>query len=281
MSPRRGFTITELMVALVIAGIIGVALTRLVINQSRFVSLQDGLMRARSGARAALNVLADDLRTIGDSMLIAISADSITLRVPFATGVACVSTFGLRVVALLPADGTRYANATISGYLWRDSVNQWHPVEPATRSTSAVFYWVCLAGTPSVQPLGAPTWTPTAVAVAPTVSATQIGAPVLLYERVTYRFGPSQELPGRRALWRVVPAAGRSDELVVPFDTAARFQPLVGRQLVPVSSAPASLDSVYGVRVHLVAASDARPAGRTAPVTFDLRTDFLFRNHAP
>ena len=34
----RGFALAELLVALVIAGIIGVALTRLVINQARFVA---------------------------------------------------------------------------------------------------------------------------------------------------------------------------------------------------------------------------------------------------
>jgi len=281
MTPRRGFALTELIVALVIAGIIGVALTRLVVSQSRFVSLQDGLMHARAGARAALNVLADDLRSIGDSGLIAIAADSVTVRIPYASGVACQKFSGQQVVSLLPPDGTRYGTATISGYLWRDSLNSWHPVEPATLSSGGSYAAVCTSSTPPVQVLGAPNWPAAAVALSPGVAATQVGAPVTLYQKVTYRFGPSVELPGRRALWRVVPGTGSADELVAPFDTSARFQALVGRLLIAQSSAPANLDSVFGVRARLVAASDARPAGRSVPVTFDLTTDFLFRNHAP
>jgi hypothetical protein len=203
------------------------------------------------------------------------------VRVPFATGLACATVSGQRIVALLPPDASRYSAAAISGYLWRDSLSQWHPVEPTTISQSAVYYWVCLLNSPIVQPMGAPNWTPAAVGVSPVAAGTQVGAPIILYERVTYRFGPSQEMPGRRALWRILPGSGKVDELVTPFDTAARFQPIVGRQLVAQSGMPASMDSVYGVRIRLIAASDARPAGRSAPVTFDLTTDILFRNRAP
>jgi prepilin-type N-terminal cleavage/methylation domain-containing protein len=281
VSRSRGFAITELLVALVIAGIIGVALTRLVINQSRFVSLQDGLMRARAGARAALNVLADDLRTIGDSGLVAVAPDSVTVRVPYATGIVCRSWAGRIYVSILPSDATRYSTASLGGYMWRDSLARWHPVENVSMTTGAALFAVCLLSTPVVQVLPAPNWPRTAVGLSPYPAAMRTGTPVHLFERVTYRFGPSMEMPGRRALWRAVPSAGRNDELVVPFDTAARFLPLVGRRLIAQALAPATLDSVFGVRVRLVAASDARPAGRSAPVTFDLTTDFLFRNHAP
>ena len=79
---RRGFSLPELLVAMVIAGIIGVALARLIINQSRFVSSQDNLMRARSGARAAFNVLMDELRATTPGGLLDATRDSVTLRVP-------------------------------------------------------------------------------------------------------------------------------------------------------------------------------------------------------
>jgi hypothetical protein len=36
-----------------------------------------------------------------------------------------------------------------------------------------------------------------------------------------------------------------------------------------------------GVRIRLIAASEKTPAGRTAPMLFDLTTKVLFRNHAP
>ena len=51
-APRAGFVLAELIVAMVIAALIGVALVQLVVSQSRFVSLQSSYMQARGGARA-------------------------------------------------------------------------------------------------------------------------------------------------------------------------------------------------------------------------------------
>ena len=109
-----GFVLAELLVALMIAAIIGVSLTQLVVSQSRFVALQGALMQARSGARAALNVMATDFRMVSDSGLIQAHPDSVTVRVPYAFGVSCNQFRGRLVVGLLPADSAAYASATPS-----------------------------------------------------------------------------------------------------------------------------------------------------------------------
>ena len=54
MSARRGFSLAELVVAMFLAGIIGLALTKLIVNQARFVAGQDGMLQARSASRAAI-----------------------------------------------------------------------------------------------------------------------------------------------------------------------------------------------------------------------------------
>lgn len=277
---RRGFSLAELLVAMVIAGIIGLALTRLVISQARFVSIQDGMMEARGTARAALNVLAEELRMVGDSGVIVASRDSIVVRAPYAHGVACGAVFGRRVVALLPTDSAVYAAAAISGFMWRDTLGAWRIYDGADVALSSTFFCSFSGVTnPTVVSMAATGWSARAVSV-PNPSGLMVGAPVFLYQTITYRFAPSVEVPGSVALWRRVPSASFDEEMVAPFDTAAKFEFLIGDSL-GIVTVPASPDSVRGVRVHLVARSTDAPAGRSAPVQFDLTTSLVFRARDP
>jgi prepilin-type N-terminal cleavage/methylation domain-containing protein len=276
VSARRGFSLAELVVALLLAGIIGLALARLVISQARFVAAQDGMLQARSGARAALNAMSGELRALTPGGLVAATPDSITVRVPYAFGVACIQVFGTTVVSLLPGDSAIYRSATASGYAW-DSTGTWRFVSPATVGSLNVFP-LCLLATPPIATLSAPGWT----AKGFTVSGTRpsAGSLVYLYQRIVYAFAPSAALPGRKALWRRVASTGVSDELVAPFDTGSTFAFLVGSRLSVRTTAPALLDSVRGVQVRLVGQSENAPEGKSAPSRFDLVTNILFRNNA-
>ena len=276
MTARRpGFSLAELTVAMLIGGIIGIALARLIIHQSRFVAMQDAMMRARSGARAALNALSGELRAVTNGGLVQAGPDSITVRVPYAFGVACQQTGGTTIVSLLPTDSSLYGAAVASGYAWRDSTATFRLVEPATVSSGT-----CSVPAPYITTLSSTGWTARSVALAPNVGATPVGAIVYLYQTVRYAFAASVGIPGRRALWRTVVSTGTRDELVAPFDSSAKFQFLVGGAYALQSAPPAVLDSVRGVRVKLVGASETAPQGRSQPVTFDLTTDILFRNNA-
>lgn len=277
MTSRRGFSLAELMVAMVIAGIIGAALTQLVINQARFVGTQDAAMQARAGARAALNVMTSEFRAVSDSGLVAASRDSVTIRVPYAFGIACAQVGGATIVSLLPAENSTYNGATISGYAWRDPITgTYRFVKPAIVSSISM----TLCADSGITTLAAPGWAARAVAVAPNVLATPTGSLIYLYQEIRYAFASSAELPGRLALWRTVLSTGVREELVAPFDTSAAFQFLVGYTLAVQTSAPADLNTVRGVRARLVTASEDPPGGRTVPMRFDLTTNILFRNNA-
>lgn len=277
---RHGFSLAELMVALVIAGIIGVALTRLVVSQSRFVSSQDGMMRARAVARAGLAVLSDELRQVASGGLVAATRDSVTVRIPYAYGIVCTQQSGTTIAALLPPDSARYASAAMTaGYAWRDSNGVWKSVEPATRTATSTA--PCLAASPAIGPPYSPSGANYAVALAPNVVATPNGAVVYVYQNVRYAFGPSTEMPGRVGLWREVLGGGVREELVTPFDTTSKFQFLVGPLLRPQTAVPSALDSILGLRVLLVAASERPAPGRSVPTKFPLVSDIVFRNHDP
>jgi Tfp pilus assembly protein PilW len=277
--PRRGaagFVLAELLVALIIAAIIGVALTQLVVSQSRFVALQGGVMQARGGARAALNVMANDFRMVTDSGLVAAHHDSVTVRVPYAFGVACGQQSGKTVVSLLPADSASYSSASISGYAWRDTTGSFVFVQPATVSSAAL--GKCNSASPKITTLSTDSWPTTGVGVDQDLR-TPSGAVVYLYQLVRYAFAPSAQLPGKVGLWRTVLSTGTRDELVAPFDTAASFQFLVGTALTPQVAPPANLTTVRGLRLLLIAASEQPPEGRTTPVEFNLTTNVVFQNH--
>ena len=280
----RGFVLAELLVALVIAAVIGAALTQLVLSQSRFAALQGGITQARGGARAALNVMSGDFRMVSDSGLVAAAHDSVTVRVPFAYGVACGQFFGKAIVSLLPADSAAYFAATASGYAWRDTTGSYVFVQPAAVTASfAVMCGIPLLTNPPIATLSAPGWAATAVAVPNDTRRVPPGPPqgsvVYLYQLVRYAFAPSGQLPGRIGLWRTVLSTGERDELVAPFDTSASFQFLVGSSLTPTVAPPADLTKVYGLRLVLVAASETAPEGRTKPVQFNITTNVVFRNH--
>jgi hypothetical protein len=250
-----------------------------VISQARFVASQDGMLQARSGVRSALTVMSGELRALTKGGLVAATSDSITVRVPYAFGVACGPFFGTTIVSLLPGDSALYRSATASGYAWRDATGTWQFVTPAT--VGSLNLWpLCLLPSPPITTLSATGWPATGFTVSPKITAANSdGSLVYLYQRIVYAFAPSAALPGRKALWRRVLSTGVSDELVAPFDTGSTFQFLVGSGLAVRTTPPGVLDSVVGVRVRLVGQSERIPEGKSAPSRFEVSTNILFRNN--
>jgi hypothetical protein len=140
----------------------------------------------------------------------------------------------------------------------------------------------CSSASPPVSMITAPGWSQTVISVNPQGPLTQaVGSVAYLYRRIRYVFANSAAIPGRRALWRVLLPANTRDELVAPFDTSAHFEYLRGDSLTVTTAPTASqLDSIEGVRMVLVTASERNAPGRSTPSTFNLTTNILFRNRA-
>lgn len=269
---RRGFTLVELLVTLTVLAIMGTALTRILINQSHYVGQQEGLMEARQIARQAMNLITTELQMVSDGGVIAVSADSITVRVPYAFGMLCRSSGSKRTAALMPADSVAWANAVVGGVAWRTGTTYTFGsgISVATSTDTAE----CTADSIRAQSGGRlVSLTPANV-----TSAASSGDIMYLYEKVTYKFASSAALSGRRALWRT--SGGVSEELLAPFADSARFAYLTGSRLSVTTTVPASVDSLRGLELRLIAESVSTPSGRTTPMEYDLRPRVRFGNYA-
>lgn len=269
---RRGFTLIELLVATVVMGILGVALARILISDSRFVSRQDAMLGARYTGRAALNLLDRELRMV--EHVVAATPDSIVVLSPYAFGVTCRTSGVAVVVSLMPADSMWYANAVasgLSGFAWSRDTTTYHASGITVAASSDVAR--CSADGTQVLPRGRLVQVSGFIAAVP--DSTRVG---YLYQIMAYTFGPSADLPGRRALWRGV-LGGSSEELAAPFDTSASFRCLSGATLaVQTCPPPGGLPAIRGIEIRLTGASEATPPGRDSPETFSLVTRIPFLN---
>lgn len=268
----RGFTLVEVLIAMVVMSILATALTRILLSDSRFVSRQEALLTARQTARAAMNVMSVELRMVSDSGLLAAASDSVMVRVPYVFGIGCdIGGAAGRVVSLMPADSFMYANAVNAGLARRRSDGTYEFTSPITLSTPGDGTKCTSQGIQLVPDGMTSNVLPTA--------AVDLGDIFYLYQLVTYRFMPSAGMPGRRALWRRTGVAAY-EELAAPFDSTARFRFLVGPNLAVTDVPPMDLRTVNGLELHIVAESYDPPRGQTQYQDFELPVQVVFLNKA-
>jgi prepilin-type N-terminal cleavage/methylation domain-containing protein len=269
---RKGFTLIELMVAIVIVAIVGASLASLYTGQLEFQRMEDAMRDSRSSARAALNVLRSDMRMLeSGGAVVSAAAEDITIRVPYSFGIVCASSASDTDVSLLPADTTMYANAGFSGWAWRDSgTGDWTYLEggidvsePGTGSCDAEDVEVLDGGR--------------VVRLDPGVNGLAVGTPVMLFQRIRYRFASSNAVPGREGLFRTVEATAQESELVAPFTNTARFRFYTDWDTAQ-DAVPADLSTIVGFEINLNTESVADSPRLDAPEPFSLVTSIFFKN---
>lgn len=277
MRARRGFTLAELLVTMVIMGIVGLAATKLFLSHTRFYDLQTQMRRARFVSRTAVNAALSDLRMVeATGGVVSASPTVITVRSPYAIGIVCANSGTQTTLSLWPVDSTVYATAGFSGYGWRDSLGNYTYVEAGT-SLVADLASVCTGANVTVLPNGR------VVAVKPPLpvglpAVTAVGSPVFLIQRLTYEFKPSATLSGRVGLWRTIVGTGQTDELVAPFDTSAKFRFFVLNSDTAQAGVPSPVSLMRGLELNLTAQSERAPEGTTTLRQSQLVTAVFFNN---
>ena len=267
---RQGFTLAEILIAVVILGIIGAALVRLLISQSRFTELQMSKRNARTVSRNAMNIMLTDLRMVQDSGgLRAAANDYVTARVPIAFGLFCGTNGGNYSVSLLPVDSAMTALGKYGGWAYRDPAQEVYVYKDAStpiafNSLTTGSAGTCTGAGISQVTVAGRTGRVVQFNEAPSGGAPTDGVPVMVYQIVTYRFDNSTAFSGRRGLFRIVAdgtPGGMRDEIIAPFDTAAKFRFYVLNEDTAQTAVPADLRSVRGLQLYLAGSSPRVPQG--------------------
>lgn len=268
----RGFTLVELLIGMTVTAILGIALARILISDSRFVGRQEAMIDARHAARAAMNLMTLELRMVGDDGLLAAAPDSVTVHVPYAFGVTCNVSGTDLIISLMPRDSLTYATAGLSGMAWRDNTGTYNRVTGISVSSSSDMA-ACQADSIRVVPGGE------LIAISGIPGAPPGPGRILyLYQTVTYRFTTSIEIPGRLGLWRGA-WGGAAEELVAPFDSTAGFSCLVGPNMQVQTCPPGGgLATVRGLELRLSGESEFDSPGIGRPERFPLTTRISFFN---
>lgn len=285
--PRHGFSLIEVLACLVILGILGAALTRMMLAQTRLYDLQRAKRDSRAIGRTSMNLLFSDLRMVHDGAdapgsVIVASPESLEVRVPYGMGLICGNNGSATTVSMLVADSAVAAMAKYAGYAWRNHVTgqySYIPGDTVSNSplTSSSLSLCTLTAKIGFDTVAGHTWGALDLKPQTLAAGLQPGAPVFLYQDITYYFAASNTYPGRTALYRLV--GGRTpDELVAPFSSTARFRFFVRNTDTPTDIPPAVLDSLVGVSLVLTGSSPSDMAGRVAENS-KMETAVLFRNH--
>lgn len=287
---RTGLTLVELLVALTVTTIAGAALIQVMLAQNRASGANEAWRVARAVSRGSLNRLLADLRVAeAEGALDALTVDGhdITLRVPYAMGVACNITTLPMAVTMLPVDNTLWAAARFAGFAWRDAATGAYHYRTASSDGATIFTpgtgSVCSAAGIATLPASAGAGTTAGRVVNLGASSfgagsRSVGMNVFVYQQVRYQFAPSTALPGRIALWRTVLNGGPTEELAAPFDTSARFRFYVVGSTVAQTSVPIPGSLTRGIEIHLDGTSEVAPAGSTEPKRVQLITSIWFKN---
>lgn len=290
VSRRRGFTLIEILITLVVMGVVGAAMVKLLTNQTRYFDRQVGMRGARAVTRTAVNVLTSDLRMTQRVRSISTDGKTIIIRVPYRFGIVCnaPTTAGSPItVSMAPVDSAAQSMATFAGWGYRQSTSPYgyvYPASPTATAATAANATLCntVSTSSGVRQVKAGSQTSTAVDLTPgnvTLGGViTVGQAVMFYQDITYQFKASSAFTGRTGLWRTV-AGGTSEELMAPFDGASRFryffiQDDTSRTTVAASDST----NVVGVDVVLVGLSTRKPYGSSSYLKANSVTSVFFRN---
>jgi hypothetical protein len=290
---RRGVTLVELLLSLIVTAIVGAALVRMVLSQARFMDQQEAWRGARAVARGGVNRLVSDLRIVeaaGGLTAAVAGGQDFTVQVPYAFGILCTVGANTATVSLLPVDSAMYNAPGKSGFAIRadDGTYTYYTANvlstpPAAGApgnctgAAAITTVPTLNGSPAGQVVQV---TATAANFAPVPKVGQI---LFLYRRIRYQFKNSTMLPGRTGLFRTpLDAPGPpEEELAAPFANTARVNFYMLNSAVSTSTAPATAAAranVRGLELVLDGMSERTPGGSAAPKTANVKTSVFFEN---
>jgi prepilin-type N-terminal cleavage/methylation domain-containing protein len=211
-NPRRGFTIIELLVGLVVGLIVLSSVVQMMIVQSRGYRKQREIIDIRETAREATALLAGDIRQsgVGNSPLASMGPNSIALRSPRGLGTVCAKHATLARYGLWKTGGNILAGTDDTALVFQLGRDKWKALK------------ITAVGTPAAMGVTACAWPGArppeivvefAVATKTDTSYIKVGAPFRSFRRVEYA---EYQLNSRWWLGRRIGAAASYEQLTGP-----------------------------------------------------------------
>jgi prepilin-type N-terminal cleavage/methylation domain-containing protein len=294
--PRRrsGFSLVEILTALTILAIIGVAMTKMILTQTRSFQFENSGRRARTVARSAMNIMITDLRMVQDNGGIdSIDATNnrwIEVRTPYVFGVVCEVNASYAMLGLVPVDSFQTVSSKYAGYAVRNSTTGAYGYSVAGTSDTIKVQDVSKCHGPGYYPDTATVAGRSGIVVKVTPgppAGTAVGDPAFVYQRVRYEFKASGIYANRLGLYRKIMGRANTDslweELVAPFSSTARFRYFVNTgnyHDTSSTAAPsqANLNQIRGFQLYLPAESSDTVPGHKAPQYANTTTAVFFKN---
>lgn len=209
---RRGFSLIELLVGLVIGMVVLTGVVQLMIVQSRGYRKQREVIDIRETAREAAALLSWDLRqsVVGSSPLGTMAAGTIALRSPRGLGTVCARHPSLARYGLWKAGGNILATVDDSALVYHMGRDKWVALK------------ITAVGTPAAMGVTACAWpgarppdvvVELAVTTKSDTSYIKVGAPFRGFRKVLYT---EYQQNGRWWLGRKVGAAATYEQLTGP-----------------------------------------------------------------
>jgi prepilin-type N-terminal cleavage/methylation domain-containing protein len=301
---RRGFTLVELMVAIVMLGVVVGALLAVVVEQQRFYDGASEVMEVRDNLRRIGDLLPAELRGVAprDGDIYAMTDAMIDFRAPSGSSIICEINNGRTVIAVPPVSLSSDAGLTswTARPLMSDSLFIFDPRDTlvdtmiANRINAAPSSGSCPTTT-GFTSTSAEASAAVAFVLSDTLSATiPIGAPIRFYRRTRYSLYQASDgqwylgyrdfVPARTPAWtEIQPVAGPLMPYAASGATGLRFtyRDSLGTALTSITDAARvrSIEIVARAQSATVIRSSGTKRSSSGHYVDSLRTVVALRNY--
>ena len=268
MNGRRGFSLVEMVIVLVLAGIVSTAAITMFSTQNRLNAQMTALGESQENARSAVQVAAAELRSAHASMVVTAEPDRLVLRLPLMMGVICGGNAGRSGVYF--GAGPIDLQSEADGYAFRSDLGVWatgYRVRNADSFGSAARQQCIQAGNGIAG---------TDDQYAAFRVGGGIGTVVMVYREITYAFGPSVLDPSRRAFFRT--RGENAVEMAQGFSESSAFEYLVNDDVWTPSPTRDQLRTLDAIRLTARVVGEATSGSSSGSASFELVREIRLRN---
>jgi prepilin-type N-terminal cleavage/methylation domain-containing protein len=252
---RRGFTLVELLISLVLGALIITVVLKFVSGQTRLTTMQSGREEVQQNARGALEMIASDLRGAIPAGIEVGDASAIEVMLPRRWGVVCSQVGTTQTVVVFPDVAQPMPVGADAGLLIQPlGTTNWRPLLPTRATVADTTRLVATTACAAQNPTGSLVAYRLTGLNHPAVAA---GSTVALYQRVRYDVQTSR---GEQWIHRSNGMSGGAfsmQPLAGPVDVAAggiSFTYFTGTPPVALGAAPganASTSALSQIRLRV------------------------------